>query len=110
MDAIEVIVPSCSGEGEGTESKTQSPTLANPIVVTLYPNPAKESVILEYTGMEDKSNVTLFDLTGRSLYTESLEGGNGKKTLLLSNYPSGIYLVVVHTDEGVVAQRKLVIE
>jgi hypothetical protein len=60
--------------------------------------------------MEDKSNVTLFDLTGRSLYTESLEGGNGKRTLLLSNYPSGIYLVVVHTDEGVVAQRKLVIE
>ena len=110
MNELEVIVPSCSGEGEGTESKTQSPTLANPTVVTLYPNPAKESVILEYTGMEDKSNVTLFDLTGRSLYTESLEGGNGKRTLLLSNYPSGIYLVVVHTDEGVVAQRKLVIE
>jgi hypothetical protein len=76
----------------------------------LYPNPAKESVILEYTGMEDKSNVTLFDLTGRSLYTESLGRGNGSVTLSIQNYPSGVYLVVVHTNEGVVAQRKLVIE
>ena len=77
---------------------------------TLYPNPAKSEVTIRYTNLENSAALELYDLMGRSLYTQPLSESNGELVIPLPNYPSGIYIVVLRSEKGILEQRKLVIE
>ena len=77
---------------------------------TLYPNPAKSEVTIRYTNLENSAALELYDLMGRSLYAQPLSESNGEIVIPLLNYPSGIYVVVLRAEKGILEQRKLVIE
>ncbi len=75
------------------------------IRATMYPNPAKESVsILAEDGIHD---VTVCNLMGQQIMTQNLNGKN-EFTLSTSDLVSGIYVVKILTEKGMVAKRLVI--
>ena len=75
------------------------------IKVTMFPNPAKESVsILAEDGIH---NVTVCNLMGQQIMSQNLNGKN-KFTLNTSDLFSGIYVVKILTGKGMVVKRLVI--
>ena len=75
------------------------------IKATMFPNPAKESVsILAEDGIH---NVTVCNLMGQQIMSQNLNGKN-KFTLNTSDLFSGIYVVKISTEKGMVAKRLVI--
>ena len=75
-------------------------------VLNIYPNPARESVsIVAEDGLQQ---VTVYNLLGQQMETKNLKGKN-RCVINTNDYPSGIYLVHLATENGV-AMKRLVIE
>ena len=73
--------------------------------VTLYPNPAKETVSI--TAEEDLLRITVFNLLGQQIEAKDLNGAHNI-VLQTSSYASGIYMVKIATEKGVTTQRLVV--
>ena len=73
--------------------------------VAMYPNPAHESVtILTDDNMQ---NVGIYNLLGQQIETMEL-GGTSKCTLNTSDLASGIYVVKIRTEKGIIAKQLMV--
>jgi len=87
--------------------QTQRLTLHEP-----YPSPAADALTLSYTLPEGcaSATLTIYDLTGRRITTETLEATPGRHTLLLDveQYQPGVYLARL-AGEGSGATRRFVI-
>lgn len=69
----------------------------------LYPNPANETVQLEYTlALSSEIRYELMDLTGRVLLTNTVNRGSGtqRESISLSSLATGTYLVRLTSDNG----------
>ena len=110
--------------GNGTTDNILVPTLINVTGCTLanetfnlenkkiqlIPNPAKDYVTISYNELAVNATITLYDLTGRNLANFYNDTIKGTITVDTSNYPAGMYLVVVRENEPVISQQKLIIE
>lgn len=65
--------------------------------VSVYPNPATESVTLTFN--EPASQVTVLDITGRIMFTGVNVSGNHLR-IDCSDFPAGIYFVSVSSETG----------
>ena len=75
------------------------------LAVNIYPNPARESAsILAEDGL---LQVTVYNLWGQKVETKTLKGTN-RCVINTNDYPSGIYLVHLATENGVAMKRLLV--
>ena len=110
MNELQVFIPSCGGDGNNLQTKMNGSELKPTRSFTLYPNPTKSQVTIGFTNLEPAVTLELYDLMGRSLYTLPLSESNGEIVIPLPNYPSGIYVVVLRSEKGILEQRKLVIE
>jgi hypothetical protein len=72
----------------------------------VYPNPADEELIIEFTG-NGKMQYELLDMTGKTVQRGSLPQQTNK--LDVSTHPSGIYFIRVRNDKQYV-NYKLIIE
>ena len=104
----------------GTLKITKS-TYKKPTVTTahLFPNPAKKDneLLIQYS-LTQSTNTTLeiYDILGRKLYSNNFRyAQNGGKMninsiklpkLLTSNWPLGVYFIVVHDGQNVLAKGK----
>lgn len=101
-------IPSCTGE---INTKIDAAAIAAmPVKVVLAPNPAKDQVTVHYNGLPSAATVELYDITGRYIANYALNTTDGDLVVPTANYPSGVYIVVVRTDKGLLSQQKLVIE
>lgn len=75
-------------------------------VFSIYPNPATEEVTILSKGGNVK-NVTIYDITGRLVYTES--SNVTTLSVNVNNLPKGVYLINVETENGQNVE-KLIIE
>jgi len=74
----------------------------------LAPNPATSSTVLHWEGMSGSDlTVRLYDLTGRMLAEESLDGGS--RVLDLAGIPAGSYLVEASGPGGIRQTTRLVV-
>lgn len=73
--------------------------------VTLYPNPAKETVSI--TADDALLHIAVFNLLGQQIEAFDLSGAH-RFTLNTGAYASGIYLVKTATEKGVATQRLVV--
>jgi hypothetical protein len=78
--------------------------------VLIAPNPTKSETTVEYKGLTNNSIIELFDLSGRLLEEHSITDPTGTIILTTSNYPSGIYIVVMKSNGTLVSQQKLIIQ
>ena len=79
-------------------------------VFTMYPNPAKDVVTLQYDLAINNATVSIFDVTGRLIQNVALNSVSGSNELNVSAYPAGVYLVLVKQGAAVVSSSKLVVE
>ncbi|OGX90437.1 T9SS type A sorting domain-containing protein, partial [Hymenobacter coccineus] len=76
--------------------------------VALYPNPATDQTTLDLTALPaGQYQVQVFDLAGRLVQTHTL-GGEQKHVLLISNLPSGAYIVLVANNNGLKFSQRLI--
>ena len=76
----------------------------------LYPNPAKDLVIIQHNLEIENATVEVYDISGRIVYKNLLASTSGELQLNTGNYQSGIYLVIVKQNNKVVQLEKLIIE
>jgi hypothetical protein len=76
---------------------------------TLAPNPTKEEVTITYTEVDKESTIVIYDLLGRSMGEFPLTNTSAI-TLNTNTYPTGIYIVVLRSPNGIFYQQKLIKE
>jgi hypothetical protein len=72
--------------------------------VSIYPNPAKDYVNIVCEGMKD---ITVFNYVGQVIYRSEL-GKDNSTQLNTSNFESGVYVVRINTENGVVTKRVII--
>ncbi len=76
-----------------------------------YPNPASSQTSIAYEFNEKTSgNAVVTDITGKIVYSETLNSRTGILSIETSMWSDGIYFVTLMSDNAVIARRKLVVE
>jgi len=78
---------------------------ARPIGISISPNPANGSTVLETAPVDRDRSVYVTDYLGRTVRTYRLEGGENRLNLDISGVSSGVYYVQI---EGIGQVKKLV--
>ena len=71
------------------------------IPFTVYPNPAKDLVQLDMNEMITDAVMSIFDASGRMMWSRTAERWVGRFTVDVSNWSAGTYHIQVATSEGV---------
>lgn len=78
-------------------------------VLSVYPNPAKDKIFVNYEGGEFSNLVLeMSDLQGKILLKKEIN--TSQTSLDLSNYPKGTYIVTMKNDDANFSVRKVVLE
>jgi uncharacterized protein YrzB (UPF0473 family) len=68
--------------------------------LVLYPNPARDFVNISNPQNVDLKTLQVFDLAGRLVITESLEGMGTDRTIDVSFLQSATYMFIIQSDNG----------
>ena len=63
--------------------------------INVYPNPAKDKITIETTGL--KGRITIRNIYGNICFRQMIS--TPKTTLSVKDFPSGIYILTVHSDK-----------
>jgi hypothetical protein len=75
--------------------------------IKLYPNPATNTLTIEYSNWKNESTLQLVDVTGKLMLSQPI---SGKTTQLdITNLPNGMYLYRVLSVNGIEGIGKVVI-
>ncbi len=74
------------------------------VVVNIYPNPAKDKVVIQAKGMR---HVTIADALGQVVHDTDQKAD--RMILSMSQFESGLYLIQVTTERGMVTRRVTVV-
>ena len=94
---------------QGTEVSTGQ-TLRNDIQLTLFPNPANQSVSLQWSNLVNIVEVKILDLSGKDLIINRVIDERHTTTFDVSPLMPGIYFCEVSDEQGVQSVRKFVIQ
>jgi hypothetical protein len=82
----------------------------NALKISILPNPSDGRFVLKTKSeTNSESVITIYDLTGKLIFNETIAKGFTSKQLDISLYPKGIYLLKYWVD-GVFIAKKLVIQ
>jgi Secretion system C-terminal sorting domain len=87
-------------------SETTTVTLRQPAAIEIYPNPADDYATIQLGKVKNATNIDVFDNAGRLVRTVTV---NGEQTIRMDNLESGFYTVIVRTQAGTVATKKLAV-
>lgn len=73
----------------------------------LFPNPAQQSVYINWNGVESSAKINIIDLTGKTLLAQEVERFNGHQ-LNVQTLSNGIYTVQAQIDGRVYAQKLVI--
>ncbi|SFZ93600.1 Por secretion system C-terminal sorting domain-containing protein [Flaviramulus basaltis] len=71
--------------------------------ISLYPNPSTGLVNILVKNKQEKSQISVYDINGRTLLNKNLNN----KSIDLSSFANGIYLIKINTNSGTVVKRIL---
>lgn len=69
--------------------------------VVIYPTDLDNNEFNIYAQAADLIRVTVYDMTGKQIINESVDGIGNQYSLYLSGQPSGVYIVTIETRNGV---------
>ncbi|MCK6641751.1 MAG: T9SS type A sorting domain-containing protein [Bacteroidia bacterium] len=72
---------------------------------TITPNPAQQEVTLNLNTQNESGNVTVSDVSGRLIYSQSIAAGSAAVRLDVQNFAAGIYTVVVRLGNETGVQK-----
>jgi hypothetical protein len=76
--------------------------------VSLYPNPVNAALFLKMNSEKSGDyQISITDLSGKSIYTQSATAGVGESTLMIpvQHLPSGMYLLNIRNDHQLVTRK-----
>lgn len=76
--------------------------------ITISPNPASESVLIEIAGQSNATNLSVYDATGREVARQAVASNAGTR-LSVAGFAPGVYMVKINTEAGF-STAKLVVE
>lgn len=85
-----------SGLTLGTQNFTKN-------IIDVYPNPTAD--IINISAPIQIKSVKIYDTTGRLFISKNEDSKSAK--IEMSNYPSGLYLIVINLQDGTVLQKKV---
>ncbi len=79
-------------------------------LIKVYPNPAKEYVIIDLIDFSGKvDQIYILNIQGQMVDALNLESNNEKiVNMSLNNYSEGIYLIQLHSAEGILTKKIIV--
>jgi alpha-tubulin suppressor-like RCC1 family protein len=77
--------------------------------INVYPNPAKEVVNITFSNTLQNPNISIVDVTGKTVFTQNYNEILNNTTINIANLTKGLYLIVVKS-EGNISSQKLVVE
>ena len=106
-DSIAYVAEFYAGSGVGF---AQTPKVL--AQAKLYPNPAKNTVVLNYSvsGTASAVEFSLRNILGSEVRHFQLLNNSGKITIDISNLENGIYFYSLKTNDKILVTRKLVIQ
>jgi hypothetical protein len=72
---------------------------ANRILLEVYPNPAKSYFTVRLPQTADRSEIKMFDVTGKIVKSEELKGKNNR--IPLDGIKNGVYFVKINNNNQV---------
>ena len=101
-----------AGSTPSTPIVTSIDNYANNTVptVTTFPNPARDLLNLNISGMEGNTRITITDATGKlvRVYEENLLGNDATLTYDIATFSQGIYFINVYNNETILTNKFIV--
>ncbi len=97
-------------DGSFIYSKVLSVVSSKDLTVKVYPNPIHNELTIDINSESRKQQIDVFDVLGRTVFTQNTEGGVSNANLLKINtldWQKGIYFLKI-TDGKTVFQQKVV--
>ena len=71
--------------------------------ITIYPNPAKDELIVNSSNLPANKIITIYDVLGKIIYT--VKTNSKQETINCKPFPSGIYILQMKTENGAVVKK-----
>jgi len=68
--------------------------------ISLYPNPANNSITLEYPAIANNAQILITTIDGKSILRQTVAAGSGKTTIDISGLSKGSYILVFNNGES----------
>ena len=81
--------------------------IGNSDFVTIYPNPSKGRLNIDFKNTNELVNVEISDISGKTLYTEKLNTSENQ-TLNLSSFVQGIYFIRIKFSDRIFVSKLIV--
>ena len=75
--------------------------------ITIYPNPASDTITIENPEFVGLNNVTIYDVAGRLVKQNNVSGVNNAVVMNISQLRSALYMVVITTEYGQLVKQLL---
>lgn len=74
--------------------------------LNLYPNPTQSTATIEFNGIVENAQISVFDVTGKQVFADNMNGSS--YVLQVENFTPGIYLVIVQNESQYFTKRLMV--
>ena len=91
--------PVAATAGTGQETAAVHEQQAGSQLVRVYPNPTQGKIMLEITGSNKNASVSVFDMSGKMVFSKKQFGSSGE--IDLSRQPNGVYVMKVLVGDKV---------
>ena len=75
----------------------------------IFPNPTTTDLVIDRRGYAMELDVELYSLSGKQLIDSHYEGSEPIR-LDMRDYPAGVYIIKLRSDEGVVRNERIIIQ
>ena len=105
-------VITCTGSAQKSSTQKSNLKIDEPqedkesIDLLLTPNPTHSLVQFSLEGLENASNISIYDMNGKLMLRKNIKNNSGEFDI--SDYPSGIYIVRVQDEANQIKTMKLV--
>jgi hypothetical protein len=74
--------------------------------IKIYPNPVNDIMHIDAIGFQGNINqVSVTDMAGKELIVERGNSSSGAVAISVNNLPSGLYMVQIQTDKGILTRK-----
>ena len=87
---------------------TNSVDLSNEVALTVSPNPASESLFLNFSENDMDFNIQLIDISGNSLINEKYIAGSLSHEIDVTQLPAGMYMLSMTNEQGYLTRRVII--
>jgi len=76
--------------------------------ITVYPNPAKEVLYIDFKDISSGSTATITDILGRTIDTFNIDANNNVFEINVSSYSEGTYILRIASDKSNFVKRFII--